>query len=238
MTLNPRPGAVVAVRLSVLAAECADPDRFGRGRRYFKEGAVNDLVVEHAVVTGRVQGSESSPYSVALRWRPEHLPGPVPLREELVVSCSCMDSSPVCKHAVALLLRLSDEVGRDPGMLERWRGTDETWAHLPAKPVLAVVPAAGREAVGREAASGTGRTLRSVPSGREVPVGPSDAEVLAPFFGNPATIWRDWSPDGDDPFPDIVTLAPEPRPATSDPLAGAAASLLDEALAMLTSLFG
>jgi hypothetical protein len=233
MTLNPRPGAVVAVRLSVLAAECADPDRFGRGRRYFKEGAVGDLEIEHGVVSGSVQGSEASPYSVALRWRPQHLPGPVPIREELAVSCSCMDSAPVCKHAVALLLRFSDEVGRDPGALEQWRGSDEDWAHLPARPVLSVVPSTSGPATG-----GQPRSLRAVRSEQNGPSEPSDAEVLAPFFGVRDTLWGAWSPDDDDPFPDLVTLAPEPRPATSDPLALAAGGLLDEALAMLASLFG
>jgi len=228
MTLNPRPGAVVAVRLSVLAAECADPDRFGRGRRYFKEGAVSDLLIEHAVVSGNVQGSESTPYSVALRWRPQHPPGPVPVRDELVVSCTCRDASPVCKHAVALLLRFSDEVGRDPGALEEWRGSDDDWAHLPARPVLSVVPPV----------SGQSRALRAVRPDRDTPPEPSDAEVLAPFFGVRDTLWGTWAYDEDNPFPDIVTLAPEPRPATSDPLTLAAGILLDEALGLLNELFG
>jgi len=227
MTGNPRPGAVVATRISILAAECADPDRFGRGRRYFKESAVVDCAVEYAVVSGHVQGSEAVPYSVALRWRPEHLPGPVPVRDELVVSCTCSDSAPVCKHAVALLLRLAEDVGREPAVLERWRGPDSSWSHLPARPTLTVVRTDDGPAPARRAPE-----LR-----RSAVAQSAEPDPLEPFFGVRSTLWGSWAPDEVDPFPDIAQLAPGPRPATSDPLASTAAALLDEALDLLASLF-
>lgn len=227
MTFNPRPGAVIATRLSILAAESADHDRFGRGRRYFKESAVVDCTVEHAVVSGRVQGSEAVPYSVALRWRPEHLPGPVPVREELAVSCSCSDSAPVCKHAVALLLRLADDVGRDPTVLERWRGPDSSWSHLPARPTLSVV----------RSDDGPAPARRGVEPRRPAVVQPSEPDPLEPFFGVRSTLWGTWAPDEFDPFPGILPLSPGARPPTSDPLAAAAAGLLDETLDLLASLF-
>ena len=224
MSGNQKPGAFVAARLSILAAECADSERFGRGRRYFKEDAVLSVEITQGTVSASVQGSDREPYSVRLRWQPVFRPGPVPVREELSISCACLDLAPVCKHAVAVLLKVADDVGRDPAVLDRWRGPDSVWEHLPVRPLLSVVP---------PAADAPARRLRDAAAAAP-PVEPS---LLEPFFGSRASLWAGWE-DDDNPFPGIVPLAPEPRSTAAEPLAAAAGALLDEALAVLTSVFG
>jgi hypothetical protein len=68
----------------------------------------------------------------------------VPDGAELAVSCTCPDAAgaagPLCKHAIAVLLVLADEVSVEPALLVRWRTPDpegNAWApggyRLPAR---------------------------------------------------------------------------------------------------------
>jgi uncharacterized Zn finger protein len=51
----------------------------------------------------------------------------VPSKREVWIGCTCPDDSgsgsEACKHAVAALFALSDEVAIDPTVLERWRAS-------------------------------------------------------------------------------------------------------------------
>ena len=53
---NP-PGRLPATMIKVLAAELSDQGRLSRGKRYWAEDAVVDIVVGHGAVTGVIQGS-------------------------------------------------------------------------------------------------------------------------------------------------------------------------------------
>lgn len=218
-----RPGALLGTRLSVLAAECADPERFGRGRAYFREEAVLDVEIVPGVVSAQVQGAAAVPYEVALLWRVGGVrPGAVPTRNELVCTCSCADLQPVCKHVVAVLLAAADRVAVDPGLLDLWRGDPTTWEHLPAgdDPDGSTGPADS---------GGLGAALAATGPSLSPPRG-----VLAEFFGG-----RSDDPEFDvaDPFPEIEPLGIPSRPAPGV-VDAAVAECLDAAMAVLRSVYG
>ena len=147
-------GRLPAAMLRALAAELSDPGRFSRAKAYARDGAVVDIDIEPGQARGQVQGSRDEPYAVTIHAEPardgEGLLGLIPERDELFTECSCPDADTfgTCKHALAVLLVLADEVSIDTAVLERWRsagadGTrprrnpepaaaDETQDHLPS----------------------------------------------------------------------------------------------------------
>jgi uncharacterized Zn finger protein len=119
--------------LRALTAELADPGRFTRAKAYARDGAVVDIEVEPGVVRAEVQGSRYDPYVTEL-----HVPAAdageggsaglvdlVPDRTELAIACTCPDDPPpggmFCKHGLAALLVLADELTIEPDLLARWR---------------------------------------------------------------------------------------------------------------------
>ncbi|HWM22401.1 MAG TPA: SWIM zinc finger family protein [Ilumatobacteraceae bacterium] len=120
-----QPGRLQATMLKVLAAEMSDPGRLARGKRLRAEDAVVDLVVGHGAATAVVQGSRPDPYVVTLLTRAGRS---VPSRRDVTVRCTCPDDDAVgsdaCKHAVAALFALADEVSLDTDVLARWRQSD------------------------------------------------------------------------------------------------------------------
>lgn len=132
---------LVAVMFSTLAAEMADPERFRRGRTYVRQHAVDSIDVEPAVVHGEVQGSRPSPYHVTIRTRPVRRATAVaamahdgttarpsmlvPRPDDLRITCDCPDWGDPCKHAVAVLLALGEELAAEPELLARWRQVTE-----------------------------------------------------------------------------------------------------------------
>ena len=123
---NPN-GRLPAAMLRALAAELSDPGRFSRAKAYARDGAVVDIEVEPGQARGQVQGSRFEPYAVTIHAEParegEGLLGLIPERGELLCECSCPDAETfgTCKHGLAVLLVLADEVSIDTGVLERWR---------------------------------------------------------------------------------------------------------------------
>jgi hypothetical protein len=109
--------------LRVLAAEMSDAARLSRGKRYWSDQAVIDLHVGPGVATAEVQGSRRSPYVAVLRVGPG---SGAPSRRDVDVACSCPDDDGTgihaCKHVVAALFALADEVSIEPEVLQRWRG--------------------------------------------------------------------------------------------------------------------
>ena len=110
--------------IKVLAAELSDQGRLSRGKRYWADDAVIDIVIGHGAVTAEVQGGRPEPYVVTIE--ADGGTG-VPSKREIWIGCTCPDDSgfgsEACKHAVAALFALSDEVAIDPSVLERWRAS-------------------------------------------------------------------------------------------------------------------
>lgn len=120
---NP-PGRLLATMVKVLAAEMSDQQRLARGRRYYNDDAVIDIVIGHGSVTAEVRGSRYDPYVVTIE---ADGGSGVPRRSELWASCSCPDDTgtgtDLCKHAVAAMFALSDEIAIDPELIDRWRSS-------------------------------------------------------------------------------------------------------------------
>ena len=124
-------GRLPAAMLRALAAELSDPGRFARAKGYARDGMVTDIDVAPSAARGLVQGSRYEPYAVTIHCRParegEGLLGLIPERDELFLECTCPDAETfgACKHGLAVLLVLADEISIDPGVLERWRASDD-----------------------------------------------------------------------------------------------------------------
>lgn len=135
---NDLPGKLPATMIRVLAAELSDQGRLARGKRYWSEGAVVDIVVGHGAVTAEILGSRPDPYVVTLEAAADASGrGGVPSKRELWIGCTCPDDtgaeSEACKHAVAALFVLADEVSIEPALLDRWRrGTRQLRPAAPA----------------------------------------------------------------------------------------------------------
>lgn len=129
---NP-PGRLAATMLKVLAAELSDGGRLGRGKELWATEAVVDVVVGHGTVTAEVQGSRPQPYVVTIETEPG---SGTPRKADLWVQCTCPDDAgtgaEACKHVVAALFALSDEVAVEPELLDRWRGGRRRGGAAPA----------------------------------------------------------------------------------------------------------
>jgi SWIM zinc finger len=136
---NP-PGRLPGTMIKVLAAELSDQGRLSRGKRYWAEDAVVDIVVGHGAVTAVIQGSRPDPYVVTI----EASQGTgVPSKREVWITCTCPDDgveTEACKHAVAALFALSDEVAIEPALIERWRTGSARRRPAPAAGLAEVVP--------------------------------------------------------------------------------------------------
>lgn len=192
---NP-PGRLAATLLKVLAAEMSEPVRLARGKRYWAQDAVIDIVVGHGAATAEVQGSRRQPYVVTI----ETAAGQgAPSRRDVRVWCTCPDDEghgrSACKHAVAALFALSDEVAADPDVLARWRRSDRV-------PDTSHADDSDGDDSDSATASGAPRTAL-----KAVPVPDPDREI-ALLLDTPIGVL----------LPPLPDLAEAPRPALPDPL--------------------
>lgn len=108
--------------IKVLAAEMSDPSRLRRGKQYAKDGSVLDIVIDPGTVTCEIQGSRSTPYIAVVAVTPGD---GMPLRRDVKFTCTCPDDDNwdgyACKHVVATLFTLSDELLLEPELLDVWR---------------------------------------------------------------------------------------------------------------------
>lgn len=116
------PGRLPATMAKVLAAEMSDPARLRRGKQYARDGSVLDIVIDPGTVTCEIQGSRSTPYIATVTVRPGD---GMPLRRDISFTCTCPDDDNwdghACKHVVATLFTLSDELLLEPDLLDVWR---------------------------------------------------------------------------------------------------------------------
>lgn len=189
-----QPGRLPAAMVRALAAEISDPKRFSRAKGYARDGAVVDIVIEPGEVRGSVQGSRFEPY-LAVLYVPAAAPGEgtlglVPDRDDVLAACSCPDAetSHWCKHSLAVLLVLADEITLDPDVLSVWRASAGDARDAPAMPERH----AGR-------ATRTGRSGR-LPATDAAPVPEAEpVDILAALLAAPAPV-----PE----LPTIVTRIP------------------------------
>lgn len=136
---DPHPvGKLAATLLSVAAAGAADPARFRRGKAYVAERAVLRIEITPGVLRAQVAGSRGAPYEVLIgvasvagpadgsdpdAYRSE-MTRLVPDSDELMATCTCPDDSDLCKHAVATVLALADELTSRPELVLAWRCAD------------------------------------------------------------------------------------------------------------------
>ena len=133
-----QPGRLPSTMMKVLAAELADPERLRRGKRLAKDGSVLDIVIEPGTVVCEVQGSRPTPYVVTVE---VSFGNGMPLKRDVDGHCTCPDAdnlwgtgaggSDICKHTVATMYTLADELLVEPELLdlltarvrldERWR---------------------------------------------------------------------------------------------------------------------
>jgi hypothetical protein len=118
-------GRLPATMVKVLAAEMSDPTRLRRGKQYAHDGSVTDIIIEPGLVTCEVQGSRPTPYIAQV----EVAPGDgMPLRRDITAQCTCPDDenwdNRACKHVVAAMFVLSDELLLEPELLDVWRGRE------------------------------------------------------------------------------------------------------------------
>ncbi|NND73482.1 MAG: hypothetical protein HKN44_00595 [Ilumatobacter sp.] len=116
------PGRLPATMVKVLAAEISDPSRLRRGKQYAKDGSVLDIVIEPGAVVCEIQGSRPTPYLATI----EVTPGDgMPLRRDITCTCTCPDDDNwdghACKHIIAALFALSNELLLEPELLDVWR---------------------------------------------------------------------------------------------------------------------
>jgi hypothetical protein len=127
-------GKLASTLMSVAVAGMADPARFRKGKAYLAEHAVTRLEIEPGRLSATVNGSRPQPYVVEVLvdiMAPVDAPTPAALRlhlnrltpeiEHLHVRCSCPDPELPCKHVVAALLALSNELVGRPNLLLHWR---------------------------------------------------------------------------------------------------------------------
>jgi hypothetical protein len=198
----------MATMIKVLAAEMSDQQRLARGKRYHADESVIDIVVGHGAVTAEVQGGRPEPYVVTIE---ADGGSGVPPRRELWVRCSCPDDSgtgsDMCKHAVAAMFALSDEVAVEPELVDRWRASRRRPARdAPVGELADVTPLdAHRPSTGTTPAPDRDEPATVIPlptSGRDAEAEP-DAPLVDPAWGTLPVMLR--SPAGAVPpeFPDV-----------------------------------
>lgn len=133
-----QPGRLPATMLRALTAELSDPGRYTRAKSYARDGAVIEIDIQPGTARGLVLGSRHEPYEATVYVDPvdpedidaatltASLVTLVPDRSELALSCTCPDADggTMCKHALAVMLVMADEVSMEPDVLTRWRTPD------------------------------------------------------------------------------------------------------------------
>jgi hypothetical protein len=177
--------------MKVLAAEMSDPTRLRRGKQYAKDGSVLDIVIDPGTVTCEIQGSRSTPYIAVVAVTPGD---GMPLRRDVTFTCTCPDNDnwddSACKHVVAALFTLSDELLLEPELLDLWRNRVADVDEDTDDATLSFRVGSGK----------TGRHLRLVRPGERTP---SEREPEPPRSDPLADLLR--IPDGA-ALPDVTTI--------------------------------
>lgn len=214
------PGRLQATMLKVLAAEMSDPGRLRRGKHYFTDGAVTDIDVAAGICTVTVQGSRPRPYDVEITTEPG---SGVPTRHEVRSYCPCPDAERIvgglCKHGVAGIFALANEVAVEPDVLARWRAGE-------AHSIAAMENVGGDDADNTDDDGVTEEERHLAPVIELFPTG----EIPRPDATQIDRLLVGASEPGTDPIPNLGEVTPIKHPRIGDPLIDQA---LSDALAEL-----
>lgn len=239
-----QPGRLPATMLRALTAELSDPGRYTRAKSYARDGAVIEIDIQPGTARGLVLGSRREPYEVTVYVDPVDIEDIdaatvtaslvilVPDRSELALACTCPDADggTMCKHALAVMLVMADEVSVEPDVLTRWRTPDPD-SPLAKRSGTRLRPRAGAVADLR-ASRATPSDERAKRLGRADRPTPERVDILAAVLAAPA------------PIDLTATQRLEPLPVAPTPLVRAdrADVLVDDvlagALAVLTGARG
>lgn len=115
-----------ARELANMAIDIGDPGRMSRARKLHRAGQVGAVHVESGRLSTTVFEDDSS-FDVTVSLS-------LPLRKGMLVpnatsvsttTCGCEDEGVVCKHVLAAVLALAEEVEASPEILKLWTGVVE-----------------------------------------------------------------------------------------------------------------
>lgn len=228
-----QPGRLPATLLRALSAELSDPGRYRRAKDYARDGAVIEIDIRPGVVAGQVLGSRRDPYEVMIysdaideadldvaRER-NSIVSLIPERTELAVTCTCPDADGgmMCKHALAVLMVVADEVSIEPELLARWRSHGESTDDSPLQGTrLRSAPSVVDQRSAPRGATPPGR-----PEPSRAPA-PPRVDVLARLLASPAPIIA--IPE----LPPLLASALTTPPARHDAASRLLDAVIDDAL--------
>lgn len=123
-----------------LAIDMGDPGRMSKARRLHRSGSVGSIDIESGTAHATITDSDGELYDVTVT-----VVAPpaqkLPTSSDVVAACTCDDTGDACRHALAAVLGVAEEVEIDVRVIDRWTG-----AEAPAAVATYESPGAGSEA--------------------------------------------------------------------------------------------
>jgi len=95
-----------------------------KARRLHRSHAVGALEIGPGVATTSVSDSDGEIFDVEVTVVAPPLGNPVPAANDIVTTCTCDDDGDVCRHALAAVLSVAEEVEANVRTLDLWTGAD------------------------------------------------------------------------------------------------------------------
>lgn len=105
--------------LANLAIDLGDPGRMAKARRLYRSSAVSALDIEGGTAFASVADTDGT-FEVEVTVVQPLSPDQIPQPSDLELTCTCDDAADVCRHGLATVLALAEEVEIDVRTLGRW----------------------------------------------------------------------------------------------------------------------
>lgn len=106
-----------------LAIDMGDPGRMSKARRLHRSGSVSAIDIESGAAHATVTDSDGELYDVTIT-----VVAPptqkLPTSSDVLATCTCDDSGDACRHALAAVLGVAEEVEVDVRVIDRWTGAE------------------------------------------------------------------------------------------------------------------